>query len=57
VNVAARLETHSKPGRVLVGAGTAAHLDPAELESVGTLQLKGVSKGEEAYFLVDEVAD
>ncbi|HEY3355753.1 MAG TPA: adenylate/guanylate cyclase domain-containing protein [Polyangia bacterium] len=44
VNIAARLETASRPGRILVGPETARLLgDAVPLEPAGDLQLKGVS--------------
>jgi class 3 adenylate cyclase len=51
VNIAARLESASRPGRVLVGEATAALLVDAPLFSVGPLQLKGVPQDVEGFFL------
>lgn len=56
VNVAARLESACAPGRVLIGPGTAALLPKAPLESVGMLELKGVSEAIEAWYY-NSVAD
>jgi class 3 adenylate cyclase len=54
VNVAARLETASRPGRVLLGAETARLLgDAVPLEPAGELQLKGVSAPVTAFFVAE----
>jgi class 3 adenylate cyclase len=54
VNVAARLETASRPGRILVGAETARLLgDSVPLEPAGELQLKGVSAPVRAFFVAE----
>jgi class 3 adenylate cyclase len=54
VNVAARLETASRPGRVLLGAETARLLgDAVPLEPAGELQLKGVSAPVAAFFVAE----
>jgi class 3 adenylate cyclase len=56
VNVAARLETASKPGRILVGPETAALLEGAfPLEPAQALTLKGVSEPVAAAFVAEEV--
>ncbi len=56
VNVAARLESASRPGQVLVGAETARLLPPAWRRlDAGQLTLKGVSEPVQAYFI--EVPD
>ncbi len=52
VNIAARLESASQPGRVLLGEATAALLVDAPLSSAGPLQLKGVPQDVEGYFLI-----
>ena len=52
VNLAARLETASEPGRILVGAATALLLDTsADLEPVEGLRLKGVTDPVTAYYV------
>jgi len=52
VNVAARLESASRPGRTLIGEATAKLLDGAEpLDEVLELSLKGVSEPVRAHFL------
>ena len=52
VNVAARLESASQPGRILLSADSARLLGETEpLEAAGELRLKGVSQAVEAYFL------
>ena len=52
VNVAARLESASKPGRILLGGESARLLEGVEaLESAGALRLKGVTEPVRAYFL------
>ena len=52
VNIAARLESASAPGRVLLGEETARLLgDQAALEDAGSIQLKGVREPVNAYFL------
>jgi class 3 adenylate cyclase len=57
VNVAARLETASAPGRVLVGETTARLLDDAwAKESAGELTLKGVARPVAAYFVTPTTA-
>lgn len=57
VNLAARLETASEPGRILVGPATAQLLgDEVRLESAGQLQLKGVAAPVEASFVVADDA-
>ena len=50
-NLAARLQTAAEPGRVVVGALTAAALAGAELEPIGPLELKGKSEPVEAFLL------
>ncbi|MEE2750367.1 MAG: adenylate/guanylate cyclase domain-containing protein [Myxococcota bacterium] len=52
VNVAARLEAKSLPGRILIGPHSA-HLlgDAWPLETTGPIKLKGVSNPIEAYFV------
>jgi class 3 adenylate cyclase len=53
VNVAARLESASQPGRILMGEATARLLgDEVALEAAGELQLKGVREPVTAFFLV-----
>jgi class 3 adenylate cyclase len=57
VNVAARLEAASRPGRILLGEETARLLgDAAALEEAGALRLKGVSEPVKAYFLAEPSA-
>jgi adenylate cyclase len=51
-NLAARLQAAAEPGRVIVGALTAAALTGATLEPIGPLELKGKSKPVEAYLLI-----
>jgi adenylate cyclase len=51
VNIAARLETASDPGRILVGETTAKLLDDVALEPAGELQLKGVADPVRAFFV------
>jgi adenylate cyclase len=52
-NLAARLQGAAEPGRIVVGAATAAALgDGAVLEPLGPLELKGKSEPVEAYLLV-----
>jgi len=52
VNVAARLESKSEPGRILIGPDTAALLgDDVALEPTEPLTLKGVSEPVTGYFL------
>ena len=52
VNVAARLESASRPDRILIGSETARLLGGSlPLESAGALQLKGVSEPVEAWFV------
>jgi class 3 adenylate cyclase len=50
VNIAARLEAASEPGRILVGETTAELLEE-DLESAGEFRLKGVSEPVAGYFL------
>ncbi|MFW6369225.1 MAG: adenylate/guanylate cyclase domain-containing protein [Myxococcota bacterium] len=58
VNLAARLETASKPGRILMGPQTARLLGGSgiEVESAGMLTLKGISEPVEAFFVRSEAA-
>jgi class 3 adenylate cyclase len=52
VNVAARLEGQSLPGRIVVGETTAELLgDHFPLESMGPLQLKGVAQPVHAHMV------
>jgi class 3 adenylate cyclase len=51
-NLAARLQAAAEPGRVVIGAATAAVLTGASLEPVGPLNLKGKSEPVEAYLLI-----
>jgi class 3 adenylate cyclase len=52
VNVAARLEGAGQPGRILIGEETARLLDGGyELEPVGELRLKNVSRPVRAFFV------
>lgn len=52
VNVAARLESASRPGRILMGSETARLLgEQVQLEAAGELQLKGVRDPVTAFFL------
>jgi adenylate cyclase len=51
-NLAARLQAAAEPGRVVVGALTAAALTNAVLEPIGPLDLKGKSEPVEAFLLV-----
>ncbi len=54
VNLAARLESASKPGRILIGPATAALLqDDVKLEPTDPLHLKGVREAVTAYFVGD----
>jgi class 3 adenylate cyclase len=56
VNIAARLETASRPGRILVGPETARLLgDLVPLEPAGELMLKGVSTPVAAFFVAEGV--
>ncbi|HCP48491.1 MAG TPA: hypothetical protein DIU15_20810, partial [Deltaproteobacteria bacterium] len=51
VNIAARLEANSKPGRILIGPESARLLgDKTALESAGQLELKGVSEPIHGWF-------
>lgn len=54
VNLAARLETASKPGKILIGPHTASLLSDTgiDIEPAGALTLKGVSEQVEAFFVV-----
>lgn len=53
VNIAARLESASQPGRILMGEATARLLgDEVALEAAGELQLKGIREPVTAFFLV-----
>ena len=50
VNVAARLEGKSEPGRILLGQESVRHLEgSASLKSAGSLELKGVSASVEGW--------
>jgi class 3 adenylate cyclase len=51
-NLAARLQAVAEPGRVVIGAPTAAALTGAMLEPLGPLELKGKSEPVEAYRLI-----
>ena len=51
-NLAARLQAEAEPGRVVIGALTAAALTGAELQPIGPLELKGKSEPVEAYLLI-----
>ncbi|HEY8087078.1 MAG TPA: adenylate/guanylate cyclase domain-containing protein, partial [Polyangiaceae bacterium] len=52
VNVAARLESAGKPGRILIGESTARLLGESyPLEPAGQLTLKGVAEPVTAYFV------
>jgi adenylate cyclase len=51
-NLAARLQAVAEPGRVVIGATTAAELSEAILEPLGLLDLKGKSEPVEAFLLV-----
>ena len=51
-NLAARLQAVAEPGRVVIGAATAAELPGAILEPLGPLDLKGKSEPVEAFLLV-----
>jgi adenylate cyclase len=52
VNVGARLETASKPGRILIGETTAKLLEGVvPLEPAGELHLKGVAEPVRAFFV------
>ncbi len=52
VNIAARLEANSKPGRILIGPESARLLgDETALEPAGVLELKGVSKPINGWFV------
>jgi len=55
VNLASRLESASRPGKILISARTANLLAGSgiELEPAGTLTLKGVSEPVEAFFVVN----
>ncbi len=58
VNIAARLETTCEPGRILVGEETAALLEPEiTVEPAGVFQLKGISHGVRAYYVVEDAPD
>ena len=58
VNVAARLESAGKPGRILIGETTAGLLgDGYALEPAGQLTLKGVAEPVTAYFLGPSVTE
>ena len=58
VNVAARLESASAPGRILIGPETARLLeDLLELEPAGALSLKGVTAPVNAFFVCAGVGD
>ena len=50
-NLAARLQTVAEPGRVVIGATTAAELPGAMLEPLGPLDLKGKSEPVQAFLL------
>jgi GAF domain-containing protein/class 3 adenylate cyclase/ActR/RegA family two-component response regulator len=49
VNIAARLQEAAKANHILVSAKVASYLDPAQLESMGDLTLKGVAEPVRAY--------
>jgi adenylate cyclase len=51
-NLAARLQAAAEPGKVVIGATTAAELEGAILEPLGPLDLKGKREPVEAYVLV-----
>jgi adenylate cyclase len=51
-NLAARLQAAAEPGKVVVGATTAAELTGALLQPLGALDLKGKSEPVEAFLLV-----
>jgi len=51
-NLAARLQAAAEPGKVVVGATTAAELTGAILQPLGALDLKGKSEPVEAFLLV-----
>jgi len=51
-NLAARLQAEAKPGKVVIGATTAAELTGAILEPLGALELKGKSEPVQAFRLV-----
>ena len=55
VNIAARLESKSKDGRILIGPTTAELLENSvTLETIGKIKLKGVSEPIEAYFVAED---
>lgn len=55
VNLAARLESASQPGRILLGPETARLLGPdVALESAGELRLKGVAAPVQAWFVAQD---
>ncbi len=55
VNVAARLESASRPNRILIGPESVRLLDGSvKLEPAGLLTLKGVSEPIEAWFVADD---
>ena len=51
-NLAARLQAAADPGRVVIGATTAAVLTGAVLEPMGPLELKGKTEPVEAFLLI-----
>jgi class 3 adenylate cyclase len=51
-NLAARLQAQAEPGKVVIGATTAAALEGAILEPLGPLELKGKSEPVQAFLLV-----
>jgi class 3 adenylate cyclase len=51
-NLAARLQAEAEPGKVVIGATTAAELTGAILEPLGPLELKGKSEPVQAFRLV-----
>jgi len=58
VNVAARLEAKSLPGRILIGPHSASLLgDSWPLETTGPIRLKGVSDPVEAFFVGEEAPE
>jgi adenylate cyclase len=56
-NLAARLQTHARPGQVVLAAATAERLAGVEVEPLGTVRVKGRSAPVEAYRLRDVRSD
>jgi adenylate cyclase len=51
VNLASRLESHARPGEILIGAGTLERLRDASVDEVGELRIEGKERPVAAYVL------